>query len=59
METKTQPFFVATDRKAAPCLHEEPFDGRKNMEHEVRNGQLPDQAGICRLDRKISGGKYN
>lgn len=27
-------FFVAQARKEASCLHEMPFDGRKNMEHD-------------------------
>ena len=59
MVTKTQPFFVATARKAAPYLQEEPFGGRENMEHEVRNGRLPDQAGFSRPDRNSpNGGDY-
>ncbi len=45
-----EPFFEAQDRQADACLHADPFAGRKNMEHEVRNvrsaksgrGSLPD-----------------
>jgi hypothetical protein len=31
-------FFVAQDRQANGCLHTDSFAGRKDMEHEVRNG---------------------
>ena len=30
-------FLLQKPIKRLPCLHEQTFDGRKNMEHEVRN----------------------
>ena len=42
-------FFVAQDRQADTCLHVNPFAGRKNMEHEVRNVRVRNRVGVILL----------
>lgn len=36
-------FLLQKTVKRLPCLHGQPFDGRKNMEREVRNVRLQNE----------------
>ena len=48
--------FVAQDRQADTCLHVNPFAGRKNMEHEVRNVRVRNRVVVSLLDLCLQDG---
>ncbi len=50
MKHKKNFLFVAQDRQANGCLHTNSFDGRKDMEHKVRNVCVQNRVGIILLD---------